>query len=159
MAKFLSFCLLFIATLGFATDESDALFRDIRTRLSCNLAAQDCETSAGGQKAVFSVTRRPIEAGANELKISGISRELKNPSVKISGVSMSMGDAEFPLERSADGYEAALDVAVCTHAVMRYKLEIYEDGEPSGLFVYFDLRRRATDRKRGEDIILHRHEY
>ena len=159
MAKFLSFCLLFIATFGFATDESDALFRDIRTRLSCNLAAQDCETSAGGQKAVFSVTRRPIEAGANELKISGISRELKNPSVKISGVSMSMGDAKFPLKRSADGYEAALDVAVCTHAVMRYKLEIYEDGEPSGLFVYFDLRRRATDRKRGEDIILHRHEY
>ena len=62
-----------------------------------------------------------------------------------------MGNAEFPLKRSADGYEATLDVAVCTHAVMRYKLEIYEDGEPSGLFVYFDLRKRATDRDRGED--------
>ena len=72
---------------------------------------------------------------------------------------MNMGNAEFPLKRSADGYEATLDVAVCTHAVMRYKLEIYEDGEPSGLFVYFDLRKRATDRDRGEDTHLHHHEH
>ena len=159
MIKALCFSLILAATLGFGADDSDALFKDIRTRLGCNLAAQDCETNAGGQKALFSVARHPIEAGANELKISGISRELKNPSVKISGVSMNMGNAEFPLKRSANGYEATLDVAVCTHAVMRYKLEIYEDGEPSGLFVYFDLRKRATDRDRGEDIHLHHHEH
>ena len=152
MVKFLFFCLFCAVNLSFAADGSDALFKDVKTRLICNLSAQDCEASAGGQKALFSVARRPIEAGINELKISGIARELKNPSIRISGVSMDM-------MRDGENYAASLDIATCTHAVMRYKLEIYEDNEPSGLFVYFDLRKRATDRNRGEDAHSHHHEH
>lgn len=159
MVKFLFFCLFCAVNLSFAADGSDALFKDVKTRLICNLSAQDCEASAGGQKALFSVAHRPIEAGINELKISGIARELKNPSIRISGVSMDMGNAQAPLMRDGENYAASLDIATCTHAVMRYKLEIYEDNEPSGLFVYFDLRKRATDRNRGEDAHSHHHEH
>ena len=135
--------LAILCALTHANEDSDKLFGDTKISLPCDLNTASCISNAGGESASFTIIPAPIVAmSESEVVVSGILRELKNPTLKIKGISMNMGNFESPLARFNDGsYHAKIMVAACHSPIMRYKLEIFENGESTGHFIYFDLRK------------------
>ena len=147
MKKFYLFAMILSSFLC-ADTSVDKLFKDVKTPLPCDLNKEICASMKSGEKIDFQITPTPILAMKESvLSVSGFERELSNPTIQITGISMFMGNFKANLTRLDERtYSAKIMVAPCVSPIMRYKIEVFDNGVSTGHFVYFDLHKSANFR-------------
>ena len=111
--------------------------------LPCDLNQNPCEKEYGGTKVKFEMSPRPILAMEKHiLKISNLNANFQNPEIVFKGVNMYMGDIASPLRLENGEFRANFMLSFCTTSIMRYRAEIYDNKEPTGYFIEFDVIKK-----------------
>ena len=111
--------------------------------LPCDLNQNPCEKEFGGEKVKFEISPRPILAMEKHiLKISNLNANFKNPEIIFKGVNMYMGNITSPLRLENGEFRANFMLSFCTTSIMRYRAEIYDNKEPTGYFIEFDVIKK-----------------
>lgn len=142
--KICIFCL--ICAFFFGCDDSRSAFGSSEklSPLPCDLNSQVCEKEFNGTKVKFEISPKPILAMEKHIfKISNLNANFKNPEIVFKGVNMYMGDIASPLQKDENGeFKANFMLSFCTTSVMRYRAEIYDNKEPTGYFIEFDVIKK-----------------
>ena len=144
--NFIFICLI-LAFLAGCDDTNGSAFGTVNTNLKpldCDLNLQICTKEFNGTKVKFEISPKPILAMEKHIfKISNLNANFKNPEIIFKGVNMYMGDIASPLQKSENGeFRATFMLSFCTTSVMRYHSEIYDNKEPTGIFIEFDVIKR-----------------
>lgn len=137
--KFKIIIYIFILAIFLGCSSDDTPFGNTvkLTPLKCDLNEKSCEND---NKVIFEISPRPILAmQKHTLKIKGLQNNFKNPIAVFKGVNMYMGDIKTPLRFENGEFIGEFALSFCVMNTMRYRVEIYDNDEPSGIFIEFDV--------------------
>lgn len=146
MKIFVALCLaLFLGLAFYFFSDKDPLETPISSQnspLSCDLNVKICEVNFKGKTLKFQMQPKPIFAMTPvNFEIFGLGEfDFKNPSLEFYGLNMDMGKIKAKLSKNGEKYSSKIVLSACVIDVMRYRFEILENGEKTGIFIDFDLK-------------------
>lgn len=144
--KIFIICLaLFLGSAFYFFSDKDPLETPISSQnspLSCDLNKEICKVNFKGKVLTFELTPKPIFAMTPvNFEIYGLNEfGFKNPSLEFYGLNMDMGKIKAKLSKNGEKYSSKIVLSACVIDVMRYRFEILENGENTGIFIDFDLK-------------------
>ena len=113
--------------------------------LDCDINMQICTKDFNGTKVSFEMMPKPVLAMEKHIiKINGLNANFENPEMIFKGVNMFMGDIVTPLLKGEKGeFKATFMLSFCSSSIMRYRAEIYDNKEPTGYFIEFDIKNNG----------------
>lgn len=113
---------------------------NIEFNATCDLHIQDCKRNFNGEDIIFSFDPKPFKSMETiNIKIYGIKQDYKNLKAHFYGMNMDMGEIVTKLNKSNDSYVGDVAISSCVR-LMQYRMELYENDKPLGIFVDFVLK-------------------
>lgn len=111
--------------------------------LECDLMKKKCTKEFNSQQITFDLSPRPVEIMAETtITISGLDYDFYDAKLRIFGLNMDMGTIIASLEKKDNVYKTTVALSAClVEDVMRYRIEVYDGNEPTGLYMDFDVPR------------------
>ncbi|CAD7289119.1 hypothetical protein [Campylobacter suis] len=110
--------------------------------LKCDLNVKPCEVIYNNKSIKFDFLDDKITPMQElTLIISGLDKlNFHSPSLQIYGLNMNMGNINAKLAKQDENFISNIVLSSCLIDVMRYRLEVLEQGRKTGLYIDFDLK-------------------